>query len=98
MVQAAEDRDRADAPTPLRSRRSSRWRGWDLVLPALMGPVLIEVAYVRPQHAPQVPFAQNQDVVEALAPDAAEEALAGGVLPGGAIGRPPLRDAAGFGL
>ena len=46
------------------------------------------------QDAPQVRLAQDEDVVQALAPHAAEEALAGGVLPRRAVGRAQLRDAA----
>ena len=40
-----------------------------------------EVGDVLPQHASQVRLAQDEDVVEAPAPHAPEEALAGGVRP-----------------
>ena len=37
---------------------------------------LVEVGDVRCQDAPEVPLAEDQQVVDALAPDAAEEAFA----------------------
>ncbi len=46
MVQATEDRDRANTPMPFRLGRSSYWRVGDSLTQALMGPVLIEVARV----------------------------------------------------
>ncbi len=46
-----------------------------------MGPGVVEVRDIRAEHAPQVRFAQDEQVVEALAPHAAQEALAGGVGP-----------------
>jgi hypothetical protein len=44
-------------------------------------PPAAEVRDILPQHAPQVRLAHDQEVVQALAPDTAEEALAGGVRP-----------------
>jgi hypothetical protein len=46
--------------------RHSRWRVGDPLVQALMGPRLIEVVRALPQHPPQVPLAQNQQVVEAV--------------------------------
>src|SRR5262249_12296425 len=46
---------------------------------SLVGPAAVEVAGVLRQDASQVPLPEDQDVVHALAPDAAEEAFADGV-------------------
>src|SRR4051812_1649972 len=54
---------------------------------ALVWPRGVEVRGVLPQHASQLPLAQDQDMIEALAPDAPEEALAGGICPRGPDGR-----------
>jgi len=62
-----------------------------------MRPVAVEVVHVLAEDAPRMGLAQDQEVVQAFPPDAPEEAFAGGVLPGGAIGRPQLRDAGGGG-
>jgi|tagenome__1003787_1003787.scaffolds.fasta_scaffold19747854_2 hypothetical protein len=45
------------------------------------------------QDVPQVGLAEDQDVIQALAPDAAAEPLADGVLPGRAVGRAQFHDA-----
>jgi hypothetical protein len=47
--------------------------------------IVVEVLDVLAQDAPQVRLVQDQEVIEALAPGAAREALADGVLPGGAV-------------
>ena len=60
----------------------------------LVRPRGVEVRHVLAQHAPQVRLAQDEDVVQALPPHAAEEALAGGVRPRCADGRAQHRDPA----
>ncbi len=67
--------------------------GRDLLRYALMRPVVVEVAHVLAEDAPQVGLAQDEDVAQALAPHAAEEALAGGVLARRPVRRPQFRDA-----
>src|SRR5438094_2500664 len=52
-----------------------------------MGPGVAEVRDIRTEHAPQVRFAQDEQLVEALAPRAAQETLADGVGSRGADGR-----------
>src|SRR5207302_137696 len=47
----------------------------------LVWPRRVEIGHLFAQDAPQVPFAQEQDVIQAFAPHAAEEALTGGVRP-----------------
>ena len=58
-----------------------------------MRPVAVEVVHILAEDAPQMGLAQDQEVVQAFPPDAPEEALAGGVLPGRTIGRAQLLDA-----
>ncbi len=41
-----------------------------------MRPVVVEVAHVLAEDAPQLPFAQDQEMIQALPPHTAEEALA----------------------
>ena len=86
-MQASEDRDRDDFPgracafvaTRLLAPRNLR-RGQ---LPqALMRARFHGLADVLSQHSPQVVLAEDEDVVEALAPHGAKEALANGVHPG----------------
>jgi len=87
VVEAAQD---GDGPHAARRRarcailRASR----DPLRQALLWPVVVAVPRVFAADAPQVAFAQDEDVIEAPLPHAAEEPLAGGVLPGRAIGRP----------
>ena len=46
---------------------------------ALMGPVLVEVRHISPNDVVQVAFAEDQDMIKTLAPDAAEQALDKGI-------------------
>ena len=94
MVEPTEDREGPHVAHISRVRRGWRSIARDALPEALMRPVLVEEGHVLPEHAPQVGLAQHQDMVEALAPDAAQEPLAGGVLSGCAIRRPQFRDAA----
>jgi len=48
---------------------------------ALVRPRPVEVADVLGQHTPEVSLAEDQPVIDALPPDAAQEALADGVGP-----------------
>jgi hypothetical protein len=59
----------------------------------LVRPGRVAVGDVLAERPPQVRPAEQQQVVEARAPDTPEEARAGGVLPGRAVGRAPLPDA-----
>ncbi len=45
----------------------------------LVRPSHIDVGAVRAKHAAQLALVQDEEMVEALAPDAAEEAFAGGI-------------------
>ncbi len=48
----------------------------DTLRNALVGTRSVEIRRVLPQHTPEVRLSEDQDVVEALAPDAAEKTLA----------------------
>ena len=50
-----------------------------------MQSVPVAIRDVLPEHATESALAQNEQLVEALTPSAAQEALAGGVLPGSAV-------------
>ena len=57
----------------------------DALIDSLVRPRGIEVAAnVLPEHTPQVPFAQDDDVIETLSPDATEKSFAHSVHPWGA--------------
>jgi hypothetical protein len=60
----------------------------------LVRPAGVEIGYVLRQHAPEVPLAEDEQVIDALASDAAEEALADGVCPRRADGRADHLEAA----
>jgi hypothetical protein len=93
-MEAPEHRERPHSAHTSRTRRGGRGVAGDALSNSLMRPVLVEVRHVCAEHAPKVGLAQHHDVVQALAPDAAEEPLAGGVLPRRAIRHPQFRDAA----
>jgi hypothetical protein len=95
MVQAAQDRDGTHAAGQHRARGAPLWSIGHSLPQALMGPCRVEVRGVLPQDAAQMGFAQDQQVVQALAPHAPQEALARGVLPGRAIRRAQLLNAGG---
>lgn len=70
MVQAAENGNLHDEPVGSRARGR---RVWDLLADALVWPRLIEVGAVVSEPRPEVPFAQDEHVVEALGTHAAQE-------------------------
>jgi transposase len=98
VMQAAQDREGNDWRCRMqRSQMSRRFR--DRLLNALVWPRRVKVCAVRPEHAAQLALVQDEQVVEARAPDAAEEPLADGIGARGPHGRPqhlaaaPRRDA-----
>jgi hypothetical protein len=60
----------------IRSRRVRHRCSGNSLLDALMRAASIEKAGVLAEHGPEVVLPKNDDVVQALAPNAAEEALA----------------------
>ncbi len=97
VVEAAEDREGPHGAHLSRIHWGCRRVAGDVLPDPLMRPILVAVGHERPEHAPQVGLAEHHDVVQARAPDAAEEPLAGGVLPGRAVRRPQYRAAGGGG-
>ncbi len=57
----------------------ARARNWDLLSEPLMRSSLLELRDVFFNYGPQTSLAQDDEMIETLAPVAAEEALAGGV-------------------
>ncbi|HSH77073.1 MAG TPA: hypothetical protein VLA19_00915 [Herpetosiphonaceae bacterium] len=93
VLEATQDRGCADSAARLRVRGRAHTGLGDLLRQALVGPLPVEVRHVFVENTPQVALAQDDDMVQALAPDAAEEPLTGGVLSRGPIGGPQLGDA-----
>jgi hypothetical protein len=92
MVQATQDRNATHYPSAVLKHDS--WWHWCRLPKALVRPLLVEVVDVLAERMRQMALAQDEHVVQALAPHAPEEPLAGGVLPGRAVGRAQLLDAA----
>src|SRR3712207_3619831 len=93
MMQPAQDWHGAHATGPYGATCTSL-SGIGHPLPqALMWAPRVEVRGVLREDASQVDLAQDQQVVQALAPHAAKEPLADRILPGRAIRRPQLLDA-----
>ena len=95
MMQTTQDRNAAHLPGAA-LMRCGRWHGWRLTK-ALMWSLPVEVGGVLAEHTRKAALAEDQDVIQVLAPHAAEEPLAHGVGPRCAMGRVQNRDVAGFG-
>jgi len=91
MVEATENRHRPYQPRRIRAPRWQRLRG--RLLEPLVRTRLVEVGHVLPEHAGEVALAEDQDVIQALAPYAPQEALAHRIRPWRTIGRSHDRDA-----
>src|SRR5687768_7405045 len=82
VVQPAQDGDCDHGLLYMRTRRRNCRRSQRCALAdALVRPRAVKVADVLRQHAPEVSLAEDEDVIEALPPDAAQEPLADGVGP-----------------
>src|SRR5260370_29569843 len=78
MMQAAEHRDRGDAGGTREQNAVTGNR--DPLAESLVRPRLVEVAEgIFPQHVYQVALAQDDQVVDTLAPHAPKESLAHGI-------------------
>jgi len=73
-------------------RRLDRWLGRHSLPETLMRPCNVEERAVLLQHVFEVPLAEDDDVIEALAPDAAKESFADGVHERSLNGRPKNAD------
>jgi hypothetical protein len=85
VVQPTEDRDGDDGSVRSVARRLSRDR--NAMPESLVRPTCVEVGDIFAEHAVQMPFAQNEDPVEALSAHASQKALADRVHVWGAKGR-----------
>ena len=94
VLEATQGGDGPHVATGHRRRCACLGCSWDPQCQTLVRSIMVEVLHVVAEDAPQLGLAQDQDVVEALAPDATEEPLAGRVLPGRAIGAGQARQAA----
>src|SRR5262245_39508315 len=81
-------------PWRRRGSRDGHRRG---LTDALAGPAAVAVAHALRQDASEVPLPEDRDVVRALAPDAPEDALAGGAGARRTDRRPDHLDPAGCG-
>ena len=75
MVQTSEDGKSYHLGSGLRS--DTRWSSgvWNLLLDALMGSCLVEVGHIRLEDALELPLLEDEQVIEALMPHTAQEAL-----------------------
>ena len=80
VMETTQHRARCKLPVVWRCIQSL-WSTGNALLDPLVRPGMVEVLFVLLHRPVQVPFAENQDVVEALSPQAAEESLAEGVRP-----------------
>ena len=85
MIQAAQDREGDDLATCVMGRHGSSFRLGELLSDPLMRPGLVEVAYIRVEHAVELLLMQDEQMIEALTPYTAEEALTDGIRPRGVI-------------
>ena len=81
MMKAAED-GKGDDPAHLANwPTSSRFRFWDTLINALMRPRPVEVRHILLEHAPQMSFTHDEQVIEAFASNAPQQPLANGIRP-----------------
>ena len=85
VVQPTQDRDGAHTAGQRRARHTPFAAIGHPLPQALMRPRGVEVRDVLPEDPAQLGLAQDEHLVQALAPHAAQEPRAGGVLPGRAI-------------
>ncbi len=97
VVQPAEHGDGLNLPVCLRSHHWPLGAVGEVLLHALVRPRAVAVRRVLAEDTPEGRLAADEDVVQARAAHAAAEALAGGVLPGRAVGGPQHGDPARLG-
>src|SRR6516164_187032 len=90
MMQAP---DFGNLHAPAHLRPLDRPPGWRVLVEREMRSCAVIVREVRGQDATQVAFAQDDDMIEALAPHGADEAFRQWILPGTARRRENFRDA-----
>ena len=97
MMQAAQDREGDDLATCVLCWHGSSFLLRNLLLDALMRPGSVEVVHICIEHAVELPLMQDQQVIEALTPDTAQEALTDGIGTRGIIRSLEKLDATGLG-
>lgn len=97
VMKAAQDGGSPHSAAGRHATRARRQAIGNAVRQALVRPITVEVDRVLAQDAAQVRLAEDQEMVQALAPHAPEEAFANGVLSGRPIGRAQDGDAGGPG-
>src|SRR5690242_9254695 len=93
VVEATEDRDRADRPRTTRQLQGGRLG--ERLAEALVRPRPVEVRDVLAQHVGEVALPEDEQMIEAFAAHAAQEPLAGGIGLRRAVWRAQDRDASG---
>jgi len=75
MVEPAQDRAGEDFTASWVWWQWFRWRLWSLLLDALMRPGSVEVVHIHVEHALELLLLEDEQMIEALAPDTAQEAV-----------------------
>jgi hypothetical protein len=88
MVQTAEVRDARDRADP-----KDRTAVWRVLVKGEVRAGVVVIARVRGQHVPQMRFVEDDQMVEALTPDGADQPLDIRVLPRAARRDRPITDA-----
>ena len=88
MVQCSQHGDGDDGRSRMGRRR---WRpgAGDSLPDALVRPRGVDVGHVLPQHAPQLPRAEDEEMVEALVYGFPSSWLSGALDTAGEVGNPP---------
>src|SRR5262249_43198898 len=74
MMQAAQDREGNDFATCVMGWHGSSFRFRNQLLDALMRPGSVELVHIRVEHALELLLMEDQQMIEALTPDTAQEA------------------------
>lgn len=94
VVQPAQHGDRDDCLLAQAANLQSHSLG-NRLIDSLMGSRSIEVPHIVCQHTTKMTLMQDQEMVETLSADTAQEALADGIGPGSSVGSSEHLDAAG---
>src|SRR5262249_9218660 len=92
LVEVMEPADLRDRHETSAARRWEFGGTWAVLVECLMGAHGVVVAHVAPQESTQMPFIEDDHVVEAIATDGADEPFHEGILPGCARGGEDLAD------
>lgn len=76
MMESSEQWDGLNVADRLRGAAD-----WCILVEREVGPDLIVIVGIGLQHIPEMPFAKDNDMIEAFPPDRADETFAAAVLP-----------------